>query len=83
MSATIRDWSKSIGWGGLEERGGGLSVFEPLVRGGSCNFHLSMGGRSSYFLRGISTHFSANLQVEFHLKKESNIQDFSEKYVVD
>ena len=26
------------GWGGPEQRGGGSSVFEPLVRGGSCNF---------------------------------------------
>ena len=36
---TIRDWSKSMGGGGgPEQRGGGSSVFEPLVRGGSCNF---------------------------------------------
>ena len=35
----IRDWPKSIGGGGgPEQRGGGSSVFEPLVRGGSCNF---------------------------------------------
>ena len=36
----LRDWSKSIGGGGggPEQRGGGSSVFEPLVRGGSCNF---------------------------------------------
>ena len=36
----FRDWSKSIGGGGggPEQRGGGPSVFEPLVRGGSCNF---------------------------------------------
>ena len=27
----LRDWSK-------RERGGGSSVFEPLVRGGSCKF---------------------------------------------
>ena len=36
-----RDWSKSIGGGGgggPKQRGGGSSVFEPLVRGGSCNF---------------------------------------------
>ena len=34
---TVRDWSKSIGgWTGAE--GGGSSVFEPLVRGGSFNF---------------------------------------------
>ena len=26
------------GGGGPEQRGGGSSVFEPLVRGGSCNF---------------------------------------------
>ena len=35
---TLRDWSKSIGRGGPEQRGGGSSVFEPLVKGGSCNF---------------------------------------------
>ena len=35
----LRDWSKSMGGGGgPEQRGGGSSVFEPLVRGGSCNF---------------------------------------------
>ena len=35
----FRDWSKSIGGGGgPEQRGGGSSVFEPLIRGGSCNF---------------------------------------------
>ena len=40
----FRDWSKSIagggggGEGGPEQRGGGSSVFEPLIRGGSCNF---------------------------------------------
>ena len=39
----IRDWSKSIGWGGPEKRGGGPSIFEPLVRDGSCNFQLTMG----------------------------------------
>ena len=38
VSDMVRDWSKSIGGGGLEQRGGGSSVFEPLVRGGSCNF---------------------------------------------
>ena len=40
-SCLFRDWSKSIGGGagvGPEQRGGGSSVFEPLVRGGSCNF---------------------------------------------
>ena len=26
------------GGGGAKQRGGGSSVFEPLVRGGSCNF---------------------------------------------
>ena len=26
------------GGGGPEQRGGGSSVFEPLARGGSCNF---------------------------------------------
>ena len=36
----VRDWSKRMGGGGgdgPEQRGGGSSVFEPLVRGGSCN----------------------------------------------
>ena len=35
----IRDCSKSIGeGGGAGAERGGSSVFEPLVRGGSCNF---------------------------------------------
>ena len=29
---------QKIKGGGPEQRGGGSSVFEPLVRGGSCNF---------------------------------------------
>ena len=29
--------------GGPEQRGGGSLVFEPLVRGGSCNFQLPIG----------------------------------------
>ena len=40
----FREWSKCIGWGGLEQRGDGSSVFEPLIRGGSFNFQLPMGG---------------------------------------
>ena len=45
----ITDWSKSVGWGAPEQRGGGLSVFEPLAGGGSCNFQLPMGvGHSTY-----------------------------------
>ena len=63
----LRDWSKSIGWGGP-------SVFEPLLRGGSCNFQLPFGGGgsggSSYFLTGICRHLSAKLQVKFHKKKK-------------
>ena len=45
LSVSVRDWSKSIwgGGGGLEQREGGSSVFEPLVRGGSFNFQLPMG----------------------------------------
>ena len=39
----VRDWSKSIGWAGPEQRGGGSSVFRPLVRGGSRNFQLPIG----------------------------------------
>ena len=40
LGQLVRDWSKSIGGGGggPEQRGRGSSVFEPLVRGGSCNF---------------------------------------------
>ena len=37
------------------QRGGGSSVFEPLVRGGSFNFQIPMGGGSSYFMTGIDT----------------------------
>ena len=46
----IRDWSKSIGEGGPEQRGGGSWGFEPCARGGSCNFQLPLGGGSPYFL---------------------------------
>ena len=42
--------------GGAEQRGGGSSVFEPLVRGGSCNFQLPVGGGSSCFYYGELTH---------------------------
>ena len=48
----LRDWSKSIGVGGPEQRGGGSSVFEPLVRGGSFNFQLPLRGGSSCFFYG-------------------------------
>ena len=54
---TIGDWSKSIEWGGPEQRAGGSSVFEPLARGESCNSQLPMAGGSFYFLRGIGTHY--------------------------
>ena len=50
----IRDWSKSIGGGGPEQRRGGSSVFEPLVRGGSFNFQLPLRGGSSFFLWGLA-----------------------------
>ena len=36
--------------GGPEQRGGGSSVFEPLVRGGSCNFQLPTGVGHPVFL---------------------------------
>ena len=50
----FRDWSKSIGGGGggPVQRGGGSSVFEPLVRGGSCSFYLPVGGGSPCFYYG-------------------------------
>ena len=73
----VRDWSKSIGWGGPEQRGGGLAVFDPLVRpDGSCNFQLPIGSGSFYLLSGIGTHLSANLQLKFHL-----VQDLVVKYM--
>ena len=40
---------QGTGWGGPEQRGGASSVFEPLVRGGLCNFQLLIGGGSFYF----------------------------------
>ena len=46
-----RDWSKSAGDGLGQNRGGGSSVFEPLVRGGSTH-----RGGSSCFLTRISTY---------------------------
>ena len=41
-------------WGGRpEQRGGGSSVFEPLVRGGSFNFQLPIGvGHPVFFFNG-------------------------------
>ena len=45
----LRDWSKSIGGGGPEHRGGGSWGFEPCARGGSCKFQLPLGGGSPYF----------------------------------
>ena len=47
----IRDWSKSIGGGGPEQRRGGSWDFEPCARGGSSNFQLLLEGGSPYFLR--------------------------------
>ena len=44
------DWSKSIGEGGPEQRGGGSWGFEPSAKGGSCNFQLPLGGGSPYFI---------------------------------
>ena len=46
----FRDWSKSIGGGGPEQRGGGSGGFEPCARGGSGNFKLPLGGWSPYFI---------------------------------
>ena len=43
---------------GSEQRGGGSSVFEPLVRGGSFNFQLSLRDGSSCFFMGIGTHLT-------------------------
>ena len=43
-----------------EQRGGGSSVFEPLVRGGSFNSQLPMGVGHPvvFFLTGIGTHLT-------------------------
>ena len=46
--------------------GGESSVFEPLVKGGSFNFQLPIGDGSSYFVTGIGTHLSSNLQFRLH-----------------
>ena len=57
------------GWGGPEQRGGGSSVFEPLVRGGSFNFQLPLrGGSSCFFLKGIGTHLTTKVTPFKHLK---------------
>ena len=58
----------------MEQRGGGSSVFEPLVRGGSFDFQLPMGGGSSYFRTGIGTPVCQ--------PAESSIQAFPGKSVV-
>ena len=44
------------GRGGPEQRGGGSSVCEPLVRGGSFSFQLSLRGGPScvFFLWGLA-----------------------------
>ena len=55
---SLREWSKRIMRGdGPEQRGGGSSVFaEPLVRGESFTFQLTLGlGSTCFFLIGIST----------------------------
>ena len=70
-----------VGW--PEQKGGWSSVFEPLVGGGSFNFLLSMGVRSTYFVTGIGIHLSANLQIKISPEKESSIQAIFEKYAVD
>ena len=58
----------------MEQRGGGSSVFELMVRNGSCNF--------LFFARNRHT-FICQLTGEISLEKESNfIQAFSEKYAV-
>ena len=54
----IRDWSKSKGGGGPEQRVGGSSVFEPLARGGSCNFKLPVGMGHPVFIMGFDTHLT-------------------------
>ena len=42
---------KALVGGGEEQRWGGSSVFEPLVRGGPCNFQLPIGvGHPVFFL---------------------------------
>ena len=51
--------------GGLEQIDGS-SGFESLGKGGSFNFQIPMVGRSSYFITGIGTHLSANLQFRFY-----------------
>ena len=38
--------------GGPEQRGGESSVFEPLVKGGSCNVLIPVEGGSSSFYYG-------------------------------
>ena len=55
-----------------------------VVRGGSFNFQLPMGGGSSYFMTGIDT-LVCQPAGEISLEKESSIQKlvFSEKYAVD
>ena len=39
-----------MGWGALEQKRGGSSVFEPSNRGGLCSFDPHIGGGSSYTL---------------------------------
>ena len=55
---------------------GGPSVFEPLVRGGSCNFQLPMGGHH-IFNRNRYT-FICQITGEISLEKERSIQPFSQ-----
>ena len=49
----FRDWSKSIGGGGVDRSREGVGHdpgFESCARGGLCNFQLPLGGGSPYFL---------------------------------
>ena len=61
--------------GGPEQRGGGSSVFEPLVRGGSCNFQLPMGvGHPVFFFHENGHTFDTiyNKGNSFRTKKASD-----------
>ena len=53
LKGLVKKYWGGGGVGGPEQRGGGSSVFEPLVRGGSFNFQLSLrGGSSCFFFYG-------------------------------
>ena len=80
----IRNWSKSIGWGGPKQRGGGWVIsFWALGKGWVVQFSATRGGWVILFYNRNRHTFIRQPAREISIDKESNIQAFSEKCAVD